>query len=80
MEGGPTPSGAFFDQPTVSALRDALDRVEAEPGRFDARRIREQAEHFGPERFERELLREIDALLEPRRIRPKAPLAPSPAT
>jgi glycosyltransferase involved in cell wall biosynthesis len=80
MEGGPTPSGAFFEQPTVSALRDALDRVEAEPGRFDARRIREQAEHFGPERFERELLREIDALLEPRRIRPKAPLAPSPAT
>lgn len=73
VAGGPSPTGTFFDRPTVPALRTALSQLEASRERFDPRRIRRHAERFGPERFEQELLREVDALLAPRRKAARSP-------
>jgi glycosyltransferase involved in cell wall biosynthesis len=70
---GDAATGVFFDRPTVSDLRAALDRLEDEPKAFEPWRLRRHAERFRPERFERELLREIEALPGCRRDAPRGP-------
>jgi glycosyltransferase involved in cell wall biosynthesis len=66
VAGDEAPTGVFFDRPTVDALRKALGGLEAsldgQPGRFEPARIRQHALRFRPERFDRELIAEVEAL------------------
>ena len=73
------PTGMFFDVPTADALRDTLDRFEKDVTPFDPKRIRDHAEQFRPERFERDLRAEVDTLLGRRGPAPhKAARGPCP--
>lgn len=58
------PTGVLFAAQTPEALEAAVRRFEARANAFDPAAIRRHAEAFGPERFEAELRREIDACLE----------------
>jgi len=70
---GPSPTGAFFEEPTVESLRAALTRLEASSERFDPGSIRRHAESFGPRRFEREFSREVEALMAGQRKAARSP-------
>ncbi|MCT1556778.1 glycosyltransferase [Helcobacillus massiliensis] len=57
-------NGLFFEEPTPTAIRDAVDRFEQHPP-FGADGIRAHAETFSEERFIRELHRLADQLAPP---------------
>jgi glycosyltransferase involved in cell wall biosynthesis len=62
---GADATGVFFDEPTAVSLRGALDRIEAEPERFAAWRLRQHAGKFSVTHFEQGLLSEIGRVLLP---------------
>src|SRR3989304_2213776 len=45
-------TGLFFEEPNAESLLSAIADFEAEPGVFEAGRIRRNAERFRRERFE----------------------------
>ncbi|MFH0912542.1 MAG: glycosyltransferase [Patescibacteria group bacterium] len=49
-------TGIFFDQPTVLALREALQKFIQSADQFDAELISQHADKFNPERFRREII------------------------
>lgn len=60
---GPDPTGAFFDEQTVDAVAEAIERFERNADRFDPRSARRQAMLFRKERFEDELFGYLDGVL-----------------
>ena len=65
------PTGVFFDEQTIEAVVDAIDRFEHEADRFDPWVARRQAVGFRRERFESELFGYLD------RVRTGAPATPA---
>jgi glycosyltransferase involved in cell wall biosynthesis len=62
-DGAEGPTGAFFDEPNVAQLRQAISVIESPESRFDPQQIRSHAEKFRPERFDRELQSAVQTLL-----------------
>ena len=60
----PEPSGVFFKEQTVGSLREAIQTLEEDSGRISAENCRHNAERFGPERFQEELGRFMEAAWE----------------
>lgn len=58
-------TGLFFEQQTAASLRDALDRFETAPEKFEPAAIRAHAETFARDRFTREIKALIDGWLAP---------------
>jgi glycosyltransferase involved in cell wall biosynthesis len=50
----PVPTGMFFDEQTVPAIVDAVERFERDGRRIDPQACRQNALRFGPERFRAE--------------------------
>lgn len=75
LPGGPAGqgSGLFFDQPTVASLADAIVRFEQHPTWFCPSLARRQAERFGAERYERELIDYLDGVARQHRAAVVAP-------
>ncbi len=59
----PTPTGVFYGEQTVEALKTAVLQFESQSTRFDARAIRDHALQFGEERFRREFGDFVEAKL-----------------
>ena len=59
-----SPTGIYFDEPTPTSLRAALDDFEANENAFDPNCIREWAQKFGILRFRQDFQREVDKTLE----------------
>lgn len=57
-----TGTGLLFAQQTVEALCEAIVRLEAHPEWFCPQLARQQAERFGVERFEREMVEYLEAV------------------
>ncbi|AUM74273.1 glycosyltransferase [Paracoccus jeotgali] len=57
----PGVTGLFFDAPTPASLRDAVLAFDGQRDRFDPETLARHAAGFGPDRFRRELLAEIEA-------------------
>ncbi|MCS6865631.1 MAG: glycosyltransferase [Gemmataceae bacterium] len=57
------PTGVFFYEQTPDALCAAIEQFERDADRFDPRVARRQALRFRKERFERELLAYLDAIV-----------------
>ena len=49
------PTGIFFCEQSVESLSAAINKFEANASRFDARKIREHAQQFSPEVFQRKI-------------------------
>lgn len=71
---GPEPTGVFFDEQTVDAAAEAIERFERDADRFDPRAARRQAVHFRKERFESELFDYLEGVIggETREVRKAA--------
>jgi glycosyltransferase involved in cell wall biosynthesis len=73
---GPTnnPTGVFFEEQTVDAVAEAVERFEQNADRFDPRSARQQAILFRKEQFETELFGFLDRVLagEPKMVRKAA--------
>jgi glycosyltransferase involved in cell wall biosynthesis len=50
----PVPTGIFFEEQTVPAIADAVERFERDGSRIDPKACRQNALRFGPERFRAE--------------------------
>lgn len=59
-----TPTGVFFQQQSVPAIREAVERFEREKGRFSPVACRESALGFGVETFRRRFREFVDSALE----------------
>ncbi len=57
------PTGVFFEEQTVDAAAEAIERFERAADRFDPRAARRQAVLFRKERFESELFGYLDGVL-----------------
>jgi glycosyltransferase involved in cell wall biosynthesis len=57
-------TGLFFDEPTPSALRAAIERFEKNEAAFEPQRLRRWTERFSPARFDQGLDQEIALALE----------------
>ena len=55
----PQPTGLFFDQQTTPSLIDAVRRFESCCDLFDPQNCRQNAERFGVERFQKEMVEQI---------------------
>lgn len=59
----PNPTGVFFEDQTVDAVIQAVERFEQNADRFDPRSARQQSVLFRKERFETELFGFLDRVL-----------------
>lgn len=57
------PTGVFFDDQTLDAVVEAMERFERHADRFDPRSARRNAMPFNGERYERELFGYVDRVL-----------------
>lgn len=57
------PTGVLFEQQTIDAVAEAMERFERNADRFDPRTARRQAVQFRKERFESELFGFLDRVL-----------------
>jgi glycosyltransferase involved in cell wall biosynthesis len=58
-----SPTGVFFEEQTVDAAAEAIEKFERNISRFDPRALRQQALLFRKERFETELFGFVDRVL-----------------
>jgi glycosyltransferase involved in cell wall biosynthesis len=56
----PGETGRFFPEQTAASLAEAVRAFESGPVRFNPERIRQNAERFGKERFQREFAQLVD--------------------
>lgn len=62
--GGPEPpTGLFFDEQSAEALAAAIERFEADPGRFDPKALRRRAEGFDRPLFRERIERYLEEAL-----------------
>jgi glycosyltransferase involved in cell wall biosynthesis len=57
------PTGLFFEEQTEAALAEAIERFEKSESIFNPQLLRQWAECFSPERFDREFDAEIEAVM-----------------
>jgi glycosyltransferase involved in cell wall biosynthesis len=62
--GHPDPTGVFFEEQTVPAVQAAVERFEAEEGRFTAASCRESSLQYGVARFRERFRGQVDAAVE----------------
>jgi glycosyltransferase involved in cell wall biosynthesis len=60
------PTGVFFEEQTVDAVAEAIERFERDSDRFDPRAARKNALLFRKEKFESDLFAYLDRVTEPR--------------
>lgn len=63
----PSPTGVFFDEPTVPSLLGALDRFEREASRFDPAAARRNAARFDRAHFKTRIAAAVDGAVAARR-------------
>jgi glycosyltransferase involved in cell wall biosynthesis len=61
-DGQTNPTGVFFYEQTIEALREAVKVFEKNQHQFDSKAIRKNAERFGIERFRREFKHYVDSV------------------
>jgi glycosyltransferase involved in cell wall biosynthesis len=69
---GSDPTGVFFEEQTVDAVADAIERFERDADRFDPRSARKNALLFRKEKFEADLFAYLDRVTEPKAVPRKA--------